>query len=149
MRQRYFLYDPNDGIAWFETMDACLAAAQDAIEAYRPTDGDYWPTEEVEALRVGMVTHSPQQVNLRPRTEADPPGTSDDARDWMLIDYLCDYELLPVAPDTHAGAEGGMSDIEYSSRLALAEAYARWRTVQGLRPLNLIAYMRALGLKGI
>lgn len=96
MTQRYFLYDPNDGIAWFETLDAALKAAREAIEAYRPADGDSWPTEEVEALRVGMVTHSPQQVNRHPRTEAALPGTSDGVRDWTLIDYLCDYQLLPL-----------------------------------------------------
>jgi hypothetical protein len=42
-----------------------------------------------------------------------------------------------------------MSDTEYICRLEIANAYARWCTVHGLRPINLIGYMRALGLEGI
>jgi hypothetical protein len=39
-----------------------------------------------------------------------------------------------------------MSDIEYVCRLEIAHAYALWRYRHGIGPIQLIAYMRALGL---
>ena len=39
-----------------------------------------------------------------------------------------------------------MSAIEEACRWTIVYAYAAWKMGQGIRPLNMIAYARALGL---
>lgn len=96
---QYFLYDPNVGITYFATEEACFHAAKDAIRLYCLECDGRWPEEELAGLSMGRVTHTAQQTHVVPKPpddQLDDEGYDADGIEWTEHDYYCDYEMLPV-----------------------------------------------------
>lgn len=90
MKDKYFLYDPENGFEKFETKQECKDAAEQAIQCYLDEAWD----ENVENMVTGVITHSAKQTNVvhKPEDpeEAEEVGWND------YHDYTCDYDMLPI-----------------------------------------------------
>lgn len=94
---RYWLHDPDNGIMFFRDPAVRDRAATYAIDQCR---GEAW-AEEVTEISIGQVTHLAGQTQVRHRPAAgvlEETGEDPDGVDWDGIDYLCDYEMLPLDP---------------------------------------------------
>lgn len=91
----YFVYDPENGIDFYDTQEQALDAAKSAIDGYLD---DGWG-EGVDQIVVGVVTHESTQTNLIKREgELDEDGHDEAGEYWGNPDwtYRCDYEMLPL-----------------------------------------------------
>lgn len=101
MRRRYFVYDPNDGFAFFDTEEEAKSYADKAIANYLEEEWD----EEVEEVVMGTITHAVQQIDKITREEAeiDEDGVDKEGYYWdEHIDYRCNYSMLPIDTDDAA-----------------------------------------------
>ena len=81
----WFCHDPEgDGMTWHATEDDAHAHAHAAIESWNEDGG--WPDEEtMTGIIVGQVIHSVCQT---------------DRKEYANGDYVCNYDLKPLIPDT-------------------------------------------------
>lgn len=85
---KYFSYDPETGMEFFNTADEAKASAKNALSQFDGSDG--WP-ENMEDICWGEVKQSVTMTNKR------------NAETGSDFDYLCDYELRDEA--AHPGSQ--------------------------------------------
>lgn len=76
----FFVYDPNDGIEFYETEERAKAEAEKYIESYRDEAQEGW-ADEVEGVCWGEVIQHTVQTSCTPA----PEGSE--------FDEICDYGL--------------------------------------------------------
>jgi len=89
MKEKYFLYDPENGFETFETNKKCLEEANNSIQHYLH---DGWD-ENVENVVIGIITHSAMKTNVEHKP--NNPEEAEDINCSNEFAYTCDYEMLP------------------------------------------------------
>lgn len=89
-RKEWGVYDPEQGLEWYDSEEAALRAACDIIEECR---GDsVWQLDTLESLAVLRVTHVAQE-----RAIGLPPLSRDNGGEDMNEDWgICDYHMTPI-----------------------------------------------------
>jgi hypothetical protein len=106
----HFLYEPANGMEFFDNIEERDKAAADCIAEY--LDGDGWG-EEVEGIFVGTVTGTSQKFDVHKRPddldaeECDGEGTY-----WGEFTEMCNYRIEPVANPKDAEIARLRSDVE-------------------------------------
>lgn len=92
MNDLWIMYDPEDGVNFFDSEVEAVQAANERIDVYLQDEWD----EGVEGIVVACVTHTAVQIN-----RIDKSDYTED--EWDKItggndgwDYYCDYEILPL-----------------------------------------------------
>lgn len=94
--KKYFVYDPEDGISFYKTIEERDKAAKEAIETYLD-DGEWY--EGVETIIAGEITHKvkPTNVIYRPEDhELDDDGCDSECVYWGDHHKMCQYELKEI-----------------------------------------------------
>jgi len=96
---KYWLYDPEDGVTFFDNEDELHKAAEAAVESYYD-QASGWDVEGVKGLCGGIITHR-AEVNLfiprPPEDEIDEEGYDRDGEWWdPNWPSIMDFEWLPA-----------------------------------------------------
>lgn len=95
----FFVYDPEgDGFTYYATEQERDEAAEMVIQGYLD---EGW-SEEVTSVVAGILTHKSTQTNLQERPDDDKINEDNEDEDgtyWGDWTHICNYELLPIAPD--------------------------------------------------
>ena len=93
MKDKYFLYDPENGFEVFDTIEKRDAEAEDAIQAYLD---DGWD-EGVEQVCCGVITRKAEKVNVTERPDViDGDGCDKDGEYWGDFLYKCNYKMKDI-----------------------------------------------------
>ncbi len=81
-KSRWYVFDPDNGIRFFDTEDEARSRAESILDEYRDDSSDGW-SEEVDDLHWGEIAnrHVTKQVNV-----VDTPGGE--------FDFTCNYVFV-------------------------------------------------------
>lgn len=93
----YAVYAPEqDELEYFDTYELAEKCAEEWIESY--SDSDYGWSDEVHHIRILKVVADSRECNRR---TTDEDGEPIDSR----FDYYCEYQMVPVEPQTVEDAQ--------------------------------------------
>lgn len=101
---RHFIYDPlGNGFLYFRSAAERDQAMDWVVQTYLD---DEW-SEEVEQIVAGEVSHSCQSVGRENRPSAellDKNNCDPEGNHWGNFEFRCNYELLPLTPESAMSA---------------------------------------------
>lgn len=96
MDKQYFVYDPENGIEYYETEDKMLRELQMAIDSY--LDDDEWFDDPLQIV-AGKITAKVIKSVIAKRSDQtiDAEGYDTNGRYWMDgDDQFIDYEIKKI-----------------------------------------------------
>lgn len=95
--KKWFCDDGEGNLQYFETEKEALDSAASDIAGWMD---DRW-SEQVQDVKVGVITHMAAQINREDRPDdLDDEGYDEDGEHWESdLEYQCNYVMLPIKDD--------------------------------------------------